>query len=165
MSIIILTIIIVIWASVVIADGLWADSFIDWVFAVFVGLVIGGVFILIAAMPLSYALPKTIRYEEKEILNIKDNLQTSGAFFLGSVVIDGIAKYSYYTKENGGFKLNYVDADDVLIKYGEKAYAKSESGCDGSFQWIAVCAYDSTTPVEIQVPDGTIKQNFVLDAN
>lgn len=164
MLIVIISVLAMIFTAKFVGEEMWAESFGEWLFAISVG-IFTGFFVLIAfGLPLSYNLPKTINYQEKNIVSLQDSVGIQGTFFLGSGSIKGNPTYTFYTEEDGGFKLNNVNASSTLIKYGDQPKTKYESGCDGVWQWIAPCAYSSSEPVEVTVPEGTIKQNFTLDA-
>ena len=163
MLVLIFSIIIAIIVIIKAYDGLWPDGFFEWFLVIFIGAFIGFIFFIVSGVILIFSLPKVIEYENIPIVSLQDSIGVSGHFFIGSGYIGDKPYYSYYVKENDGFKLNNVNAENILIKYGETPYVKVPKSCHSDFDWIFPCAYGSS-PIEIQVPNGSIKENYSLDA-
>lgn len=127
------------------------------------GILATGLVWLCLSLIIGGTMPKTMTYENIDIVALKDNSSISGSFFLGTGTVDGEMKYAYYLKDGNGFKLESIDSDDVKIVYGNHPHIKKESGCKSSWEWITPCIYNGDV-VEIIVPEGSIMNNFKLDA-
>ena len=146
---------------------IFSDRWSEWPERIWWSIVaafITGTGLMLLIFIFGYSLPKTNHYERVDIVSLQDGSSIEGGFFLGTGYIDGSMKYSFYEKSGEGFKLTQVDSKDTIVYQSkEKPYAMRESGCDGNWQWIAPCLYDSDIVTEIHVPAGSIKENFVLD--
>lgn len=128
-----------------------------------------GVVIIAAFFGLMFAfmLPaetevKTYQYK---IVSLKDNSSMTGNFFLGSGNIDGTMNYVFYTEKNGTYKLNILDYKEASIRYDSiprvEEY-RTQMKVNGVVNYFAIDDYSST--YIIYIPEGSIKQNFTLDA-
>lgn len=133
----------------------WSDYFLSTIIGGMAGIFLG--FIIALIVP-HKTLTKTTTFE---IENLQDNNSVSGSFFIGTGSIDGVMKYVFYHKVDGGFKMMQLDYKDTIIKYSndlprvEKLCNYSESNFGVSFL---------RTIYVIYVPEGTIKQSYILDA-
>jgi len=96
-----------------------------------------------------------------EIETIKDNNSISGSFFIGSGQLEGKMKYVFYYKTDGAFKMKQLDYDKVSIKYSDNT-PKVEKYINRSKSKFAITFKNERYIVF--VPQGTIKQNYTLDA-
>lgn len=141
----------------------WENIFIS-LGGVLVGTLIGGLigFIIALALP---CVPKDAT-ETFEIVSLQDGNSLNGHFFLGSGNISDEMVYTFYYKtEAGGFKLKQVKSELTEIMYSsESPKAIRHYYVDGSW-WnnFAIDFYESKWVIEI--PEGSIKTNYVLDAN
>jgi hypothetical protein len=94
-----------------------------------------------------------------DIINIKDINSVSGNFFLGSGSINGTMKYIFYYKEKEYIKLKQIDYRDAVIRYSKKPKVTKWKS---DFKWVWYYK-ESKTYYEINIPEGTIKQNYILD--
>lgn len=126
---------------------------------------LGFIAVLLIGLPLAFNLPKTIEYENVELVTLQDGSSQRGSFFLGSGFIDGVQKYTYYSKSGDAFQLRSVDAEDVLVFQDTKnPYVRHEKSCTSPRDWLIECAIDTDRVTEIHVPKNSIKADFVLDA-
>lgn len=147
----------------VVKEWKWIKSIGDFIAESLLGAIIGGVIgvILMFALPMRTEV-KTYQYE---IEVLQDSDSVSGNFLLGSGHINGSFKYVFYYKTDGGFKMGQVDYRDAIIKYSDdiKVIRYREEMTDSFINWFAVDFWFSDR-YEIFVPEGTIKQNYSLDA-
>lgn len=114
---------------------------------------------------LSRPMDKHYMTERNNLAVLQDSVQTQGAFFLGSGVIGGTPKYTFYREDGTGKKLESVDASTVTVyEDTDKPYLIRQTDCKTSMTWLAYCFSDERV-TEIHVPKNTIKQNYVLDAH
>lgn len=98
---------------------------------------------------------------------LQDNNSVKGSFFLGSGQIDGKMKYVFYYENDGYYKLEQADYNEVKVKYSdEKPKADRLNRKNVKDAFINNFAIDCNCYQEyiIYVPKGTIKQNYSLDA-
>lgn len=144
-----------------------ADSFID-----FILLSLAGIFIsLFVSIPIMIALPMST-YEKHYSLNIEnlqDNNGVKGSFYLGCGQFKDRMNYVFYYNENGLYKMKQVDYQKAFIKIADnrpKVNVTKICPVEGAF--INYFAFDTDILDEtyvIEVPQGTIKNNYNLDAN
>lgn len=121
--------------------------------------------VLVAALIPSetkFVLAKTYRLE-----SLQDNNSLGGSFFLGTGTIRGKMKYTFYYEECGFYKLKQIDCDEAIIRYTNENPRLEEltrQKVEDSFiNYFTV--YDSRVNSYIfYVPKGTIKQNYLLNA-
>lgn len=117
----------------------------------------------------SMALPTKTKSVEKTYIieSMNDGTGIDGRFFIGSGVVKDKVKFTFYYHDLGAFKLGFIDADKAHVMYtkGEpfikKVYKKE---VDGYFWNNFSLLFDDDAYYYICVPEGSIKQNFVLDA-
>ena len=98
---------------------------------------------------------------------LQDNNSVKGSFYLGSGQIDGKMKYVFYYENDGYYKLEQADYNEVKVKYSdEKPKAERFNRKYIKDAFINNFAIDCNCYQEyiIYVPKGTIKQNYSLDA-
>lgn len=144
------------------------DKWWGWFEAVLVSfLSAGATFALtvVLALIIGVFVPKHFEYTNIELYNLKDGSNIEGSFFLGSGRIDEKLVYTFYENVNGGAKLNNADADKAIVYQGniDKPYAKRQTSCVSHWSWLTSCVSDKRI-TEFHVPENSIKQNFVLDA-
>jgi hypothetical protein len=143
----------------------WLNDLIDYITSSFIGILLGGALALIVAI----MLPMDT-YDKNYSLNIEtlqDNNSVSGNFFLGCGQIEGKMKYVFYYEENGLYRMMQLDYNLVQIKYsdGKPKVNVTENYPSKAFInnfAIDLDAFDKTYIIE--VPKGTIKNNYNLDA-
>jgi hypothetical protein len=141
------------------------DNFTDYLANSFGGLLLG----LIIGLIIAFILPmkKYDKHYSYNIENLQDNSGIKGSFFLGCGQIEGKMKYVFYYEENGFFKMEQLEVKDVQIKYSDSKPKVNITEISPSKALINAFAldfdiFDKTYIIE--VPKGTIKQNFSLDA-
>ena len=113
-----------------------------------------------------FASTTYVKSEETKIIALQDNSSVQGRFFLGSGNIDGTMKYVYMKEEDGGYKMDSLDVENVTIIYSDSTKIEVYNA---EFKNKAIrflfCKYDlfSDSKYKIYVPKGTIKQNFNVD--
>lgn len=102
---------------------------------------------------------------------MNDGLGTKGRFFLGSGTIETSPVYTYYYKDGEQYRLTYKEANDSYITYTEGTPQLIHHGSRQRYSnWLSLGADDwqvniyKGDPYEFQVPQGSIQQNYVLDA-
>lgn len=142
----------------------WWENIFSSLGGVFVGTLFGG----LVGFFVAWALPCVSKEAKEtfEIVSLQDGNSINGSFFLGSGQINNSMAYTFYYKtETGGFKLKQIESEYVEIKYStENPIATKYYLVDASW-WnnFAIDFYESRWIIEI--PEGTIKTNYVLDAN
>lgn len=129
------------------------------------------VFGLLFGFFISTMLPietKEIKVSEHELISIKDNNSINGSFFLGSGNINGDLIYCYYYKlSETNIKMN-----SVYVVYCEIVYSKDKPKIE-KYETIKTDSFKNKFSLGfinrniryiIYIPEGTIKNNFNLDA-
>jgi len=126
----------------------------------------------LAGLIIGIALP--IKYETtswtENIVTLKDNNTTSGRFFfLGSGIIEGRMKYVFYLQNNDStYQMAQADYYDAKIRYvntqpkvviTDKHWAKTTFN-----KWAIDMADESRQTYIFEVPQGSIKNSYELDA-
>jgi len=129
--------------------------------ALFIGAILGAV--IAFTLPAKTEIVKTTYNLEA----LQDNNSVKGSFFLGSGQIEGKMKYVFYYENEGYYKLEQADYNEVKVKYSdEKPKAELFNRKNVKDAFINNFAIDCNCYQEyiIYVPKGTIKQNYTLDA-
>lgn len=122
---------------------------------------------VILSMPIGLLIALFVPHENEtitttyEIETIKDNNSVFGSFFIGSGQIEGKMKYVFYYKTDDAFKIKQIDYDKVSIKYSNET-PKVEKYINCSKSKFSITFKNERYIVF--VPQGTIKQNYTLDA-
>jgi len=119
---------------------------------------------------IAFIMPMDLQ-EKNYTLNIEalqDNNSISGKFFLGSGQIDGKMQYVFYYEENGYYRMMQVDYNLVQIKYSDgipKVNVTEMILSDAFINYFTIPPpnYAKKSYI-IEVPKGTIKNNYNLDA-
>jgi hypothetical protein len=121
-------------------------------------------FLVALCLPMDY---KTQEYN-KNIVSLKDNTSIKGHFFLGTGHIEGSMKYVFYVENNDkSYSMNILEFDKARIKYSEnKPKLKITQTTPIKKQWNnwAIDLSSIKTIYLIEVPTGTIKNDFQLDS-
>jgi len=131
----------------------------------FMGAIMGGLIGILVASMLPMELYDKVSYLNVETL--QDNNSVKGDFFLGCGQVEGKMKYVFYVEKNGFYEMQQLDYDVVKIKYTDsiptvkviEKYPTESAINKWGFDWDA---FDKR--YIIQVPKGTIKNNYNLDA-
>jgi len=118
------------------------------------------------------------RYED--IVALKDNTviegKMSGGIFIISGYIESKPCYYYYKKVGNAFQQSHIMADGVLIfedapdgegyiVYRESYSKLTDASVSGLRHWVFLyMEKDRHTDIEIHVPEGTVVNEFTLDA-
>ena len=143
----------------------YLNDLVIYVMTSIFGLMVGG---LIGSF-VAIALPMDT-YNKHYSLNIEtlqDNNSVSGNFFLGTGQIEGKMKYVFYYEENGLYRMMQLNYNLVQIKYSDskpKVNVTENYPSNSIINYFAIDLdiYDKTYIIE--VPKGTIKSNYNLDA-
>ncbi len=129
-----------------------------WVFGMLLGWVVA------IALPMK----TNIKHKTYTIENLQDNSTLSGNFLLGCGNVNGSMKYALYVKEKSMFKLMLLDVEDCKIKYStnKPTLHHYEDDYLRLFQnwWAFDFISGGTSNYIIEVPKGTIQNNYTLDA-
>lgn len=163
---------IIILASIGIIIGIyetyhdrWSDGLIFYIVNSIVGIVLGVMLGLIIAFCLP--METTYRQETYNIVSLQDNSSVSGSFFIGCGNIEGEMCYVFYTEEDGAFQLNQVSYHKAKIKYTDEKPTITKYtiiATDNKINWFALDSDIGNKSFLIEVPSGTIKTNYTLDA-
>lgn len=139
----------------------WGDYVLASIFGTSRGLFLG---VIVAFM-----LPMDSYYKQYSfnIETLQDNSSVNGSFFLASGQIEGKMKYIFYYEDNGLYKMEQLDYEKVSIRYSDSVAKVNVTEKYPTESFINKFALDwdifSKTYV-IEVPIGTIKNNYNLDA-
>lgn len=112
--------------------------------------------------------PENLTHETKtyEIVCLQDNSRINGNFFLGCGSVDGKMKYTLYYKDNNNdIRGEELPFDNVILKY-----TKDKPKFEISYDVLKKSNYRlwnglrSNTKYRIYIPEGTIVNNYNLDA-
>lgn len=145
----------------------WNDIYdvLDIVLTFFMSALVGcaiGIFIGLALPMDTYDRVTTLKME-----SLQDNNSVSGHFVLGSGVIDGRMKYVFYYNVNDYYCMKQVDYEDAIIKYSEgnpKVEIHETFPTKSILNEFAIDTDIYDCFYVIYVPKGSIKNNYILDA-
>jgi len=116
----------------------------------------------------------------EDIVALKDNSviegKMSGGIFIISGYIESKPCYYYYKKVGDAFQQSHIMADGVLIfedtpdgegyiVYKESYRKLTDESANSLRHWVVLWTErDRHTDIEIHVPEGTVVNQFVLDA-
>lgn len=106
--------------------------------------------------------------ENYEIICLQDNKTITGDFFLGCGSIDGHMAYTFYYKdEKNDIRGEELPYDYVVLQYtkDKPKYEISYDLCKESPYRIIYNGSKLNKQYRIYIPEGTILQNYSLDAN
>ena len=133
----------------------------------FFGACFGSLFGLI----ISFAIPTEVLKEEtpeiRQLVSLQDGSSVSGSFFLGCGSVEGTMKYTYYYEvEKDLFKMGRIDYSKALIKYDSTAYLETFRYVQTDYwlNWFSIDIKQIKPQYIFHVPEGTIKNNYNLDA-
>jgi len=99
---------------------------------------------------------------------IQDGNGIHGSFFLGCGTVDNVMQYTFYYQQDGYYKLKQVNYQYAKIKYSEdkpkvEKYEKQpiKGAIINKFSLFCGCKKPNYI---IYIPQGSIKQNYLLDA-
>lgn len=102
------------------------------------------------------------------IVGLKDNNNVNGDFLLGSGSINGEMKYTFYYEENGFYKMKQIDVNNTSIKYSNdiKIERYREEATESFINYFAIDDLENESNMSyiIYIPEGSIKNNYTLDA-
>lgn len=155
----------VVGIAIAIYKTYWLHDLIDYIMASFFGILFGGVLALIVGIMLP--MDTYDKHYSLDIETLQDNNSVGGSFFLGCGQIEGKMKYVFYYEENGLYRMMQLDYNLVQIKYSDskpKVNVTENYPSDAFINNFAIDldAFDKTYIIE--VPKGTIKNNYNLDA-
>lgn len=138
-----------------------------WALGVLIAAFIAGVLIL-----LSNAISKSFVSEGYETYNYLENIGdsngTRGSFSLFGGSIENQPVYMYYLRnDKGEFRLYHVDADKAYVTYTNETPKIVYHHTRSKNEFWALNAIVDTGGVsnyEFRVPEGSVKQNYNLDA-
>lgn len=136
----------------------------QWVIGILMGVIIG--FLLALPIPMKSHLEKY----EIQIANLQDGNSIHGSFFLGTGQVDGVMKYTYYTKDGEFYQLHQMDASNIKVRYTSGSpritFMKRVLDKDETInRWGFDLDIGNKTDYIIEVPKGSVKSDFTLDAN
>ena len=145
----------------------FAIDFWDYFWALFISALAGAVFGCMVAVIVPTKTETKVDVYSIEAL--QDTEVGSGTFFLGFGQVGDKMKYSFYYETEGGYRLRQVDSDSTLIKstyvlprVEEYSRVPAKNHFWNRFSLYLRCAHENS--FVIYVPEGSIKQNYNLDA-
>lgn len=143
----------------------YMNDFSDYTFSVVIGILLGFIFSLFVAIMLP--MDTYDKHYSLDIETLQDNNSVSGNFFLGCGQIEGKMKYVFYYEENGLYRMMQLDYNLVQIKYSDskpKVNVTENYPSDAFINKFAIDLNVLDKTYIIEVPKGTIKNNYNLDA-
>lgn len=111
-------------------------------------------------------------YMEYPLVTMQDGKTTHGSFFLGSGNIDGVASFTWYEKDGGSYYLEDIPAWQAEVRYTTGQPHVIWDCRNERAGWVfyplnvspdPYCSGRSTH-VTFYVPEGSVKNEYVLDA-
>ena len=143
----------------------------DWGMAA-LGICVGALISLPLSIVVLYSVnPEKIEVETKiEIKGLKDNITSSGDFFLGAGEVEGNNYYYFMKKDEYGYKMSKVEAEEVSLNETNSEspglvtvtpVLKNESW----YKWVVGLHNRMSKKSEqyLIVPEGTITKDFKVD--
>lgn len=150
-----------VWAS--------SDEFMEYFFGLFL-IAFTTVLASIFGLGVALCLPMdtVTKVDTYNIVSLKDNNNVSGNFLLGSGSINGEMKYTFYYEENGFYKMKQIDVNNTSIKYSNdiKVERYREEATESFINYFAIDDLENESNMSyiIYIPEGSIKNNYTLDA-
>ncbi len=126
-------------------------------------------FVVLAFIVFLFAFLPSVDYklaETKQIYALKDNSSLKGSFFLGSGYVDEEQKYFFIREEDGGKKMDTVDADQSVLYEGEKQtkIEKYEPVIKGKISRFLFTSSSPRDPkYKLYVPKNSITTDYTVD--
>jgi len=145
-------------------DPTWMDSS-EYLFNGLFGCIFG----LITGFITAFSIPteKIVVTDVYQLESLSDNSGISGSFFLGSVIIDGIMKYSYYLKSGDEYYLRQTNVNNSVIKYSDTKTTLEIERIKQSDYWLnyfSLSIKEQNQKYIFYIPKGSIKSQYNLDA-
>lgn len=143
----------------------WRSSIVEYIINSIIGVVVG--FFIGLAVAFMIPMKTYIKNYSLKIESLQDNNGFGGRFFLGSGQVDGKMKYVFYYEENGLYKMEQIDYDLVRIRYSDgipKVNVGELSFTESTINYFALDSDIGYKSYIIEVPKGSIKNNYNLDA-
>ena len=111
-------------------------------------------------------------YMEYPLVSMQDNKTIHGSFFLGSGNIDGVPSFTWYEQSGDSYYLEDIAAWKAEVRYttGDPYVVWNCRNENPGFLWYPLhmdpsvnCGYRSTH-VTFYVPEGSVKNDYTLDA-
>jgi uncharacterized protein YneF (UPF0154 family) len=143
----------------------WDFDFVIYLLNSILGFMIGA----FLGFWISISLPMSTynKHYSVNIETLQDNSSVSGQFFLGCGQIDGDMKYVLYFEEKGLYQMMQIKYNLVQIKYSKRTPRLNVTEIYLTDSWINYFAIDFDIHDKtyiIEVPKGTIRNNYNLDA-
>lgn len=140
-----------------------------WLLSGVFGALLGFLLGLMVSMIVLAASPTHLEtLDTTNIVNIRDDSEISGSFFLIAGSVDEEAVFKYYTEKNGNYRLVTRDADRVTIRQDgsqPRVITRAEVS-DWTFFTLPGDDPDKGGVWDVRyiihIPEGSIKQDFVL---
>lgn len=166
---ILITLIIGVIIGIASTVGGWYSGFWDKFFMGTLNAILGAIIGILVGFLISLALPMQLyeKHYSYELESLQDGNTVHGSFFLGCGTIDGKMQYVWYWGENGIYEMKQIEAKLVRIKYTEGTAKVNITEISATDSWVNDWALDLDLHDKtylIEVPKGTIKQNYSLDA-
>ena len=119
---------------------------------------------------IGFCLPAIYTTEKWKVplMNLQDHSSISGSFFLGCGQINGQMEYVFYTmEEDSTYRMWEVPYYDAKVKYvsGTPQEAITKVSQSNTFyNKFVICLSPDNYSYVLEVPTGTIKTDFTLDA-
>jgi hypothetical protein len=125
---------------------------------------------ILAGVPIGFLLPSSselVKIREDNIECLADNSSVSGSFFLGCGNIEGEMKYVFYCRQGDLYRMYQADYDKATIKYSSappKVTIYEIRPKDEFKNYFGLGSDWGNKQYEFLIPKGSIRNNFVLDA-
>ena len=154
---------IIIMISVIYSDDNW-PGFGEWLFAIFIGSLLGIFITLIASGVIGgFATQEYVLKDSFKIYALQDNNGVQGSFFLGSGSVSSNLKYYYAATYEDGIKIYDIDVHKAILKNDDNPHIEKYE-----IQFVNKFIRNNVGNLgdikyKIYIPKGSIQYNFNVD--
>lgn len=141
--------------------SIWPDY--ENVFFAFVTSALIAAFVSLGCNAVAYKFVNEPVQQYTSLASLSDGSGVSGSFFLGIGSVDSEPVYMYYTNDNGVFRLHQIEARRAYVTYTDSQPQMVKHTDRSTNKWLSVF-FGIDNDYEFQVPRGSVKSNFNLDA-
>mgnify|MGYP001216093432 CR=1 FL=1 len=147
-----------------------ADSWYEYIVLPIAGLLLGCVLGSVVALGTgglieAISTKEYVKTQEESLLAINDTSSTEGRFFLGSGYVEGKMKYIYIVSMNEEMQMKSAFIDNVKLVYSDDLKVETYSA-EFKSKFIKFLLREpnfSDDQYKIYIPEGTIKQDYIID--
>lgn len=130
--------------------------------------ILSGMFGVLIGIGVASVLPSDtyLKPHSVDLVCIQDNSSIKGQFFLGCGQIEGDMKYAfYYNQGDDSYKLDTISCSKAEIKYVATKPRITYNTKEFTNKWYnKFSVFTQNIYYTIEIPEGSIKKDFTLDA-